>query len=120
MPWAGCACRSPSATRSSFACSASATSAPPSSRPRPRPRRRPSDPDPLPPVSGQPEPIVHDALEVAISQQLLEEDLSRPGRYSWRHALTQEAIYAETVTPRRQRIHSRAADVLAGAETTRP
>ena len=70
-------------------------------------------------VSEQPEPVVHDALEAATAQQLLEEDPSHPGRYSWRHALTQEAIYAETVTPRRQAIHSRAADVLGRAETTR-
>jgi class 3 adenylate cyclase/tetratricopeptide (TPR) repeat protein len=70
-------------------------------------------------VSGQPESTVHDALEAATAQQLLEEDPTRPGRYSWRHALTQEAIYAETVTPRRQAIHSRAADVLAASQGTR-
>ena len=71
-------------------------------------------------VSGQPESIVHGALEAATAQQLLEEDPVHPGRYSWRHALTQEAIYAEIVTPRRQSIHSRAADFLAGDEATRP
>ncbi|HEX3295017.1 MAG TPA: adenylate/guanylate cyclase domain-containing protein, partial [Solirubrobacterales bacterium] len=63
---------------------------------------------------------VHDALEAAMAQQLIEEDHGRPGRYSWRHALTQEAIYAEIVTPRRQAFHSRAAQVLAESETTRP
>ena len=31
----------------------------------------------------------------------------------WRHALTQEAIASDTVVPKRQRIHSRAADALA-------
>jgi class 3 adenylate cyclase len=71
-------------------------------------------------VSGEPAATVHDALEAAMSQQLIEEDLGQPGRYSWRHALTQEAIYAEIVTPRRQAIHSRAAEVLADSETTRP
>jgi class 3 adenylate cyclase len=71
-------------------------------------------------VSGEPESTVHDALEAAISQQLIEEDPARPGRYSWRHALTQEAIYAEIVTPRRQSIHSRAAEALAGRESTHP
>ena len=71
-------------------------------------------------VSDQPESTVHDALAAAIEQQLLEEDSSHPGRYSWRHALTQEAIYAETVTPRRQAIHSRAADALSRAGTARP
>jgi class 3 adenylate cyclase len=71
-------------------------------------------------VSGQAEPVVHSALDEAIAQQLLEEDPSRPGRYRWRHALTQEAIYAETVTPRRQAIHSRAADALAGSDEIHP
>jgi class 3 adenylate cyclase len=71
-------------------------------------------------VSGEPATTVHGALEAAMAQQLIEEDPSRPGRYSWRHALTQEAIYAETVTPRRQAIHSRAADVLRDAGSTRP
>jgi class 3 adenylate cyclase len=70
-------------------------------------------------VSEQPDSTVHDALEAAIAQQLIEEDPAHPGRYSWRHALTQEAIYAEIVTPRRQAIHSRAADVLADSEDTR-
>jgi len=70
-------------------------------------------------VSEKPESTVHGALEAATAQQLLEEDPSHPGRYSWRHALTQEAIYAETVTPRRQAIHSRAADVLGSVEAAR-
>jgi class 3 adenylate cyclase len=70
-------------------------------------------------VSGEPE-WVHGSLEAATAQQLIEEDPRHPGHYTWRHALTQEAIYAEIVTPRRQTIHSRAADVLAEAESTRP
>jgi class 3 adenylate cyclase len=69
-------------------------------------------------VSGEPADTVHDALGAATAQQLIEEDASRRGRYSWRHALTQEAIYEEIVTPRRQAIHSRAADVLAAEEST--
>jgi class 3 adenylate cyclase len=69
-------------------------------------------------VSGAPEATVHGALEAAIAQQLIEEDPGRPGRYAWRHALTQEAIYEEIVTPRRQSIHSRAADVLARRESS--
>jgi class 3 adenylate cyclase len=71
-------------------------------------------------VSQAGETDVHSALEVAIAQQLIEEDSEAPGRYRWRHALTQEAIYTETVTPRRQAIHARAADVLSEAESTRP
>jgi predicted ATPase/class 3 adenylate cyclase len=71
-------------------------------------------------VSGESEAVVHGALDAAIAQQLLEEDVRRPGRYRWRHALTQEAIYAEIVTPRRQAIHSRAADALSESASIRP
>ena len=70
-------------------------------------------------VSGEPEPVVHGAIDAAMAQQLLEEDPRHPGRYRWRHALTQEAIYAEIVTPRRQAIHSRAADAMGEAVSTR-
>jgi class 3 adenylate cyclase len=69
-------------------------------------------------VSGEPESTVHDALEAATAQQLIEEEQGGLGRYRWRHALTQEAIYAEIVTPRRQAIHSRAAEVLSGDGST--
>jgi class 3 adenylate cyclase len=60
--------------------------------------------------------VVLGALESAVGQQLLEEDASASERYSWRHALTQEAIAGDTVLPKRQRINSRAADVLAAAD----
>ncbi len=63
---------------------------------------------------------VHGAISVAVSQQLVEEDPDRAGHYRWRHALTQEAIYEEILTPRRQAIHSQAADALAAAGATRP
>jgi class 3 adenylate cyclase len=71
-------------------------------------------------VSRAEESEVHSALAVAVAQQLIEEDPAAPGRYRWRHALTQEAIYTDTVTPRRQAIHARAADVLSAREATRP
>jgi class 3 adenylate cyclase len=71
-------------------------------------------------VAGAPEETVQSALADGISQQLLEEHPERPGRYRWRHALTQEAIYTDIVTPRRQAIHARAADVLAAREGTAP
>src|SRR5204863_210426 len=71
-------------------------------------------------VSEAGEAAVHSALAVAVAQQLVEEDADTPGRYRWRHALTQEAIYTDTVTPRRQAIHARAADVLSDAASTRP
>jgi class 3 adenylate cyclase len=78
------------------------------------------DADTLLAVSGEPEATVHATLDAASAQQLIEEDPATPGRYRWRHALTQEAIYAEIVTPRRQTIHSRAAEVLATEEATPP
>jgi class 3 adenylate cyclase len=67
-------------------------------------------------VSEADEGAVLAALEVAVAQQLLEEEAEASDRYSWRHALTQEAIASDTVLPRRQRIHSRAADALHGAD----
>jgi class 3 adenylate cyclase len=69
-------------------------------------------------VSGESEATVHATLEATTAQQLIEEDPGHPGRYRWRHALTQEAIYAEIITPRRQAIHSRAAEVLREDEST--
>jgi class 3 adenylate cyclase len=71
-------------------------------------------------VAGADEAAVHSALETAIAGQLIEESPDRAGRYRWRHALTQEAIYSEIVTPRRQAIHASAADVLSASEGTRP
>jgi class 3 adenylate cyclase len=62
-------------------------------------------------VAEADEGVVLAALESALAQQLLEES-AEVGRYTWRHALTQEAIVSDTVVPKRQRIHSRAADVL--------
>jgi class 3 adenylate cyclase len=55
------------------------------------------------------------ALEAAVSQQLLEEEADGTQRYSWRHALTQEAIAGDTVLPKRLQAHSRAADALLAA-----
>jgi len=69
-------------------------------------------------VSESPEGTVQSALAEAVAQQLIEEHPDRPGRYRWRHALTQEAIYTDTVTPRRQAIHSRAAGVVSQREGT--
>jgi len=71
-------------------------------------------------VSRAEESEVHAALAMAVGQQLIEEEPAAPSRYGWRHALTQEAIYTDTVTPRRQAIHARAADVLSARDATRP
>ncbi len=64
-------------------------------------------------VAEADETAVLAALEAAVGQQLLDEVAGANGRYGWRHALTQEAIADDTVLPKRQSIHSRAADVLA-------
>ncbi len=63
-------------------------------------------------VTGAPEATAQRALEVGVTQQLLEEVGGGRARYVWRHALTQEAIGDEIVLPRRQDIHGRAADAL--------
>jgi class 3 adenylate cyclase len=62
-------------------------------------------------VAESEERVALAALETAVEHQLLDEE---PGahRYSWRHALTQEAIAGDTVLPKRLRAHSRAADAL--------
>jgi class 3 adenylate cyclase/tetratricopeptide (TPR) repeat protein len=69
-------------------------------------------------VSGAEESAVQRTLELAIAQQLLEPADAGRAAYRWRHALTQEAVADEIVLPRRQQIHSAAADTLrtAGAD----
>jgi class 3 adenylate cyclase len=71
-------------------------------------------------VADSDEATVQSALAEAVAQQLVEEHPERPGKYRWRHALTQEAIYTDTVTPRRQAIHACAADVLSKRAGTAP
>jgi class 3 adenylate cyclase len=66
-------------------------------------------------VAEADEGVVLAALESAVAHQLVEEG-AEADRYLWRHALTQEAIASDTVVPKRQRIHSRAADVLLGTD----
>ena len=66
-------------------------------------------------TSGAPDAAVHRALEVGVAQQLLDELADGTASYRWRHALTQEAISTETVLPRRQALHGRAADALIAA-----
>ena len=58
------------------------------------------------------EGIVLAALEASVNAQLIEEEDRLAGRYRFRHALTQEAIYEDLVIPRRQQLHSRIADVI--------
>jgi class 3 adenylate cyclase len=66
-------------------------------------------------VSSADEEAVQRAVAVGIAQQLLEQPDETQLEYGWRHALTQEAVVDEVVLPRRQQIHGRAADALAGA-----
>ena len=52
------------------------------------------------------------ALVTLVGEQLLDVDADGR-RYRFRHALTREAVYDDIVLPRRQALHSRAADALA-------
>ena len=63
-------------------------------------------------VAESDEQTVLAALEQAVAQQLLDEERDAGDRYTWRHALTQEAIAGDTVLPKRLRAHSRTADAL--------
>ncbi len=63
-------------------------------------------------VAESDEQTVLAALEQAVAQQLLDEERDTGDRYTWRHALTQEAIAGDTVLPKRLRAHSRTADAL--------
>jgi class 3 adenylate cyclase len=58
------------------------------------------------------EAVVQAALEEALGAQLVVEAAGATAGYSWRHALTQETVYNDTVRPRRQRLHERAAATL--------
>jgi class 3 adenylate cyclase/DNA-binding CsgD family transcriptional regulator len=60
--------------------------------------------------SGQQEQAVQAAVEASVQQQLLREEA---GRYRFRHALTREAVYEDMIPPRREALHSQAADILA-------
>lgn len=64
-------------------------------------------------VSEQDRSAVEGALQTAVQQQLLEEEVGTRGRYRFRHALTQEAIYEDLSAPTRERLHSAASDVLS-------
>jgi class 3 adenylate cyclase len=66
-------------------------------------------------IAGVADATVHGALAVGLAQQLLEEVDDGRATYRWRHALTQEAVADEILLPRRQQIHSRAADALISA-----
>jgi predicted ATPase len=63
-------------------------------------------------VCGVDQSIVETALQAATEQQLIEQAPGFPGRYHFRHALTQEAIYQGLSAPKRERLHLAAAKAL--------
>ena len=69
-------------------------------------------PDLLPGVCGCDVSAIETALVTLVGEQLLDVDAGGD-RYRFRHALTREAVYDDIVLPRRQALHSRAADALA-------
>src|SRR5690242_3931778 len=71
-------------------------------------------------VASVDESVALPALEASVTAQLIELEDRRSGRYRFRHALTQEAIYEDLVVPRRQQLHSRVADVLAADASHHP
>ncbi len=64
-------------------------------------------------VAGGDEQAVVRSLKACVQQQLLQVDSLTASRYHFRHALTQQAVYEDVLPYRRQRLHERAADVLA-------
>lgn len=64
-------------------------------------------------LSGFNDALVAAAVETCVQQQLLQDDPVKRGRFRFRHALTREAISDDMIAPVRERLHSRAADLLA-------
>jgi class 3 adenylate cyclase len=71
-------------------------------------------------VSAADDRSVQAALHASVQQQLLEEEPQNIGRYRFRHALTREAIYDDMIAPRREELHSVAADVLTARAGSAP
>src|SRR5213082_3394045 len=71
-------------------------------------------------VTGKSETAVLSALEVCVNNQLLEEADRVSGRYTFRHALTREAVYEDIIVPRRQQLHARIAAVLESRPGWKP
>ena len=55
---------------------------------------------------------IEDELEAFVDQQLIDEEPGRAGRYRFRHALTQQAIYESLPRRKRERLHGQVADAL--------
>ena len=69
--------------------------------------------DTLAAMTGLSSDVLGDALEAAISAQLIEEIDGELGLYRFRHALTRDAVHEELIAPRRRRLHAAAATALA-------
>ena len=64
-------------------------------------------------MTGAKPAALRDALEAAVSAQLVEEEDGEAGHYRFRHALTRDAVYEDMIAPRRRGLHSAAAAALA-------
>jgi hypothetical protein len=61
---------------------------------------------------------VRSALEELVKDQMLEPDTAARGAFRFRHALIQEAVYDQILSPNRDELHLRVADVLRDAQAS--
>ncbi len=61
---------------------------------------------------------VRSALDELVKDQMLEADTDARGRFRFRHALIQEAVYDQILSPHRDELHLRVADVLRNAQAS--
>ena len=66
-------------------------------------------------ITNLAEDDVSRAVEELVLHQFLEPDLEVRGRFRFRHALIQEAVYDQIISPRRERLHLRTAEALGQA-----
>ncbi|MFJ7962470.1 ATP-binding protein [Streptomyces sp. NPDC096324] len=65
-------------------------------------------------LAGVEQEQAENALEAALSSSVLQEVAA--DRYTFRHALARQAVYARILGPRRRRLHRQAIEVLSGSE----
>ena len=66
-------------------------------------------------ITNLAEDDVSGAVEELVLRQFLEPDEEVRGRFRFRHALIQEAVYDQIISPRRERLHLRVAEALGQA-----
>ena len=71
--------------------------------------------DVLAAITDLAEDLVSSAVEELVIQQFLEADAELRGRFRFRHALIQEAIYDQILSPRREKLHLHTAEALRDA-----